>query len=90
MREYLLFSTTPASVDHLLRPLSGPLPGIWWPEDRSFCVATDPDVGWSYVGGSRELIHRLLREPELEVLEVDASHRGDYTSDTINGPVRPS
>ena len=88
-REYLLFSTPPDLVNDFLRPGGGPLPGIWWPDDRSYCVGTDTDVCWTYVGGSSELIERLLNDSELEALEVGPEHRGDYTSDTINGPVRP-
>lgn len=90
LRAYMLFQTTAEAVNDLLRPFGGPLPGLWWPEDRSYFVGTDTDICWTYVGGSHELIDRLLDDSELEVLEVDAEHRGDYLGDTINGPVRPT
>lgn len=37
-----------------------------WPEDRSWCVATEIDVEATYVGGCEELIAAILAEPALE------------------------
>jgi hypothetical protein len=46
-------------------------PNIWWPADRSWCVATEIDMPWTYVGGSRSLIDDLLGAPMLETLPVE-------------------
>lgn len=64
-------------------------PSLWWPPDRSWCVATEIDFRWTYVGGSRECIDRILSDDRLEALPAAVEHRGDYLSDTINGAVSP-
>ena len=33
---------------------------LWWPEDRAWCVTTDIDFAWTYVGGDRSLIEELI------------------------------
>jgi hypothetical protein len=40
----------------------------WWPEDRAWCVATEIDFTWTYVGGTRECIQQVIDDPELEAL----------------------
>ena len=46
-----------------------------WPQDRSWCVATEIDLEATYVGGSEELIAAVLNEPafESERVNVDDS-----------------
>lgn len=41
-------------------------PNLWWPEDRSWCVATDVDLQWSYLAGSRELVDEVLASAAVE------------------------
>jgi hypothetical protein len=41
-------------------------PNLWWPQDRSWCVATGIDLTWTYVGGSKELAAELRSDPRLE------------------------
>ncbi len=43
---------------------------LWWPDDRAWCVATEIDFKWTYVGGSFRCIEALLRDPLLEVLST--------------------
>jgi hypothetical protein len=43
-------------------------PNLWWSHDRSWCVASEIDLPWTYVGGSKGLIGRVLSHPELEAL----------------------
>ena len=76
-----------ASLILSLFPHDGP--NIWWPDDRAWCVATEVDFMWTYVGGTSAMIERLLADPRLEALETNTEHRGDYLSDTTNGPVKP-
>jgi hypothetical protein len=45
---------------------------IWWAADRSWFVATEIDLSVTYVGGSRELIDRLLQDRRLEVTRSGA------------------
>jgi hypothetical protein len=41
-------------------------PMYWWPDDHAWCVATEADFSWTYVGGSHEVIDHLLSDPRLE------------------------
>jgi hypothetical protein len=59
-------------------------PNLWWPEDRAWCVASEIDFPYTYVGGSNELIDRILRHPALEALPATVHDGISYTSDTIN------
>lgn len=57
---------------------------IWWPEDRAWCVATEIDFDWTYVGGSTECIAAVLASPDLEALPARLSDGVSYASDPIN------
>jgi hypothetical protein len=45
-------------------------PNLWWSDDHSWCVASEIDLPWTYVGGPRDLIDSLLQDDRLEVLEI--------------------
>jgi hypothetical protein len=55
--------TTLSEVDWIYRS-----PNLWWPDDRAWCVATEIDFNWSYVGGSASCIQQVLDDSELEAL----------------------
>ncbi len=57
---------------------------IWWPDDRAWCVATEVDFDWTYVGGSTECIAAVLGDPDLEALPARISDGVTYASDPIN------
>ena len=57
---------------------------IWWPDDRAWCVATEVDFDWTYVGGSTECIAAVLACPDLEALPARLSDGVTYASDPIN------
>jgi hypothetical protein len=57
---------------------------IWWPDDRAWCVATEVDFDWTYVGGSTECIAAILSSPDLEALPARLSDGVTYASDPIN------
>jgi hypothetical protein len=59
-------------------------PNIWWPDDRTWCVASEIDLPATYVGGSAQSIERLLAAEELEVLPVSVNDRVDVEADEIN------
>ena len=61
---------------------------LWWPDDRSWCVATDVDLVSSYLAGSRACVDELIADPDLEVLEVPGDSAVDWRSDTINPALR--
>lgn len=91
-REYLpLVSPLERIADGVLegRPSRRMGPNLWWPEDRAWCVATEVDFCWTYVAGTRSCIEAVLADKRLEALEAHPDQRGDYLSDSINGPVEP-
>ncbi len=57
---------------------------LWWPNDRSWCVATDIDLMTTYVGASNECVEKLVDNPALEALRVDPTQRVTWDSDTLN------
>ncbi|MFC4051960.1 hypothetical protein ACFOY4_19910 [Actinomadura syzygii] len=59
-------------------------PNLFWPDDRSWCAATDIDLDSTYVGGPAGLIDDLLGEPALEVVRVEPTDPIDEDSDQIN------
>lgn len=75
-RDYLLY-TGAVSVALAFVPEQHQSPNLWWAADRSWCVASEIDLPWTYVGGSQELINQILSHPDLEALP--ASPHDDYT-----------
>ncbi|HVF75941.1 MAG TPA: hypothetical protein VM938_12925 [Acidimicrobiales bacterium] len=57
---------------------------LWWPDDRAWCVATEIDFCWTYVGGSADCIDAVLARPELEALEAKPSDGITIDADTVN------
>lgn len=57
---------------------------IWWPDDQAWCVATEVDFDWTYVGGSTECIAAVLANPQLEALPAQLSDGVSWVSDRIN------
>jgi hypothetical protein len=69
-RDYLLYRGT---LDHVPGWIQGP--NLWWPDDHSWFVASEIDLPWTCVGGSRVLIADVLRNAELSArsLSLDES-----------------
>ena len=63
-------------------------PGLWWPDDRAWCVATDVDMQGTYLGASATCVNRLLIDERLEVMRVTADQDVSWEPDVINGPQR--
>ena len=68
-RDYLLYE---GPIEAALADIGGwgQTPQLWWPKDRAWCVASEIDLAWSYVGGSARLTGQLSDE-RLEVLPAD-------------------
>ena len=45
---------------------------LWWPADHAWCIATEIDFAWTYVGGPRDCIDAVLADPRLEAVETNA------------------
>jgi len=71
-REYLLYEgpveaiTATASLGH------GQTANLAWPADHVWCLASEIDLAWTYVGGSELLVERLLAEERIEALPAGA------------------
>ena len=45
-------------------------PDLWWPDDRAWCVASEADFTWTYIGGSRDLVDLLCANGVLNAVEI--------------------
>jgi hypothetical protein len=59
-------------------------PNLFWPDDLSWCVATEIDLFCTYVGGSRALVDELLADDRLEVWEAQLDDPVTFDSDLLN------
>jgi hypothetical protein len=59
-------------------------PSILWPEDRAWALVTEIDYDSTVVAGSRELIERIVRDPELEALEIPEGADLSWHGDQVN------
>jgi hypothetical protein len=48
---------------------------LWWPADHAWCIATEIDFAWTYVGASRACIDAVLADSRLESIETSAESR---------------
>jgi hypothetical protein len=69
-RDYFLYSG-PIDAALAFVDSEGQTPNLFWPEDRSWCVASEIDSSSTYVGGSPELCAELLRDGRIEALAAD-------------------
>ena len=87
-----------APLDHLERPFwdgfEHQSANLAWPEDRSWCLATEIDAEVTYVGGSKELISAILEEPGLEAVPAHLDERlaglRDVLSPVVDRPASAS
>jgi hypothetical protein len=59
-------------------------PSLWWPDDRTWCAATDVDMQETYIGASTACVERLLADRRLEIMRVSADQDITYEADAIN------
>jgi len=64
-RDYLLYAGLIAAAT-AFADSQGQTPNLWWPTDRAWCVASEVDLPYSYVGGTARLVDRLVAEPRIE------------------------
>ena len=70
IRNYLLYTGRVEAV--IARELVGDrhlqAANLWWPADRAWCVASDIDLSWTYIGGTRAVVDRLLADARIEAV----------------------
>src|SRR5262249_60618897 len=76
-RDYLLY-TGPAEAVLTTDPLPGAAQAanLWWPADRAWCVASEVDLAWSYVGGPAGLVEPVLADHQVRGLAPRHDHPG--------------
>jgi hypothetical protein len=67
-RDYLLYTGPVSEALTFVVPGDEQTPNLWWPDDRSWCVASEIDLPWTYLAGPRPLIEAVLADPRLEAL----------------------
>ena len=78
-RAYLLFH---APIAKALGWEDGP--NLWWPDDHAWCVASEIDLPYTYVGGSQALIEAIVSDRAIEALPARPTDGVTYDSDKIN------
>lgn len=80
----LLSGPITAATTSLAEPPFEQHASLWWPDDRSWCVATDVDLMTTYVGGSRRCIDTLVADIELEALPARVDQSLAWNADLLN------
>ncbi|MXW21166.1 MAG: hypothetical protein F4Z95_10215 [Gammaproteobacteria bacterium] len=89
-RRWHLFRGPLNAIDQSFFDDSGHLSAnLLWPEDRSWCVATDIDAEATYVGGSEELVAEVLANADLEAERVSPDRRVASLRDVLQPVVDP-
>jgi hypothetical protein len=74
-RRFFLFEGTIDEVETKWTEPFGALASMWWPADRTWCVATEIDLTSTFVGGSEACIAEVLSHPDLEALPASVDQR---------------
>lgn len=83
-RDYLLYSGSLSEIGSFFAGFWRDSPSIWWPEDRSWCVATDIDLDSTYIGGTAGCIDALTNSPRFEILPTTIDAPVHMQADTLN------
>lgn len=77
-REYLLYrGPTEDVVATADLGGDGQCASLWWPTDHAWCVASDVDLRWTYVGGPRGLIDAIIADQRIEALPASPDDPGE-------------
>ncbi len=79
-RNYFLYEG-PISAALNFVDSKGQTPNLWWPEDHSWCIASEIDLPWTYVGGSTTLVSDIEADQRVEaqLTSKDATFFGTTT-----------
>lgn len=83
-REYILLGGSIEAAVMSVLPFCEQSATVWWPRDRAWCVATDIDLMWTYVGGTKHCIDEILLHNGLEAWPASLDDRVDINGDKIN------
>lgn len=80
---YLMSGDIHAAANHI-SPFSSQNASIWWPQDRTWCVVTEVDMMWTYIGGTKLCIDEILTNSNFEAWQATPDDRADIYGDWIN------
>jgi hypothetical protein len=88
-RGYLLFAGPLAAAPRLgwTHPYGSffpQSPNLFWPQDHTWCVASEIDLFCTLVAGSDALAEALVSDPRLEAWRVQPADPIAFDSDQIN------
>lgn len=83
-REYILLGGPIEAAAMSVLPFCEQSASMWWPRDRAWCVTTEIDMMWTFVGGTIACIEELLAAGCLEVYHAKIDDRVDINEDKIN------
>lgn len=83
-REYVLLGGPIEAAVVSVLPFCEQSASLWWPTDRAWCVATEIDMMWTFVGGTAACIKELMAVDCLEVYPANIDDRVDINGDIIN------
>lgn len=83
-RTYILLRGPIEAATRSISPPFRQSAGLWWPRDRAWCVVTEIDLMWTYVGGSVDCIEAILSDDRLESWPATLDDRVDIHGDRIN------
>jgi hypothetical protein len=85
-RNYLLFTGPLATAADLGDPRGvwSQSPNLFWPQDHSWCVATEIDFDSTLIGGSLRLIDAVLACADLEAWPISAGDSLACDADVLN------
>lgn len=83
-RDYILFSGPLSRATHLGCDPWRQSPNLFWPDDRSWCVATEIDFDSTLVAGTAAVVDAVLAAPALEVWPVGPDDALTVDGDTVN------
>lgn len=83
---YLLSGPLDGITESMEEPPSWQSANLWWPDDRAWCVATEIDFAWSYIGGSETCVQAVIEDHQFEATPVRIGHGVTYNADYINPP----
>ncbi|MDI9913821.1 hypothetical protein [Rhodococcus sp. IEGM 1379] len=87
-RDYVVLSgslTEASTIPDIIgaRPWS-PSANLVWPQDRSWCVATEVDFDSTLVGCSREAANEIVACSDLEAFPINPDDSLQYDADLVN------
>lgn len=83
-RAYVVLHGAVADAVEVYDLLDQQSPSLWWPADRAWCVATEVDFGWTYVGGTAEAVGDVLAEAALEAMVARPTDGISFDADVLN------